>query len=53
MASEFNRTNNDTQIRKLIAVLDREFTRVQDVNKRKGGLIALASVAIGLGKVFQ
>lgn len=51
MVAEFNKTNNVTQITKLLRVLDSDFLRSPDSQKKKGGLIALASAGIGLGKV--
>lgn len=51
MVAEFNKNNNTTQISKLLRVLDADFLRSPDSQKKKGGLIALASAGIGLGKV--
>lgn len=52
MVNEFNKSNNVTQIAKLLRVLDSDFLRSHDSQKKKGGLIALASAGIGLGKVW-
>jgi vacuole morphology and inheritance protein 14 len=50
MVSEFALAKNYAQIEKLIAVISREFAASSDPNKRKGGLIGLAGISIGLGK---
>lgn len=51
MVKEFNAVNNTGQIKQLIRVLAQQFATSQNAHARKGGLIALAAVAIGLGKV--
>ncbi|KAJ6637968.1 Protein VAC14 like, partial [Pseudolycoriella hygida] len=50
MVSEFNKAKNANQIRKLLNLLGNDFSISRDSNKRKGGLIGLAAVSIGLGK---
>lgn len=50
MVIEFNANKNYNQIKKMLNVLKIEFCANRDVNKRKGGLIGLASVSIALGK---
>ena len=42
--------NNQTQVQKLLRVLGTEFASSQNPNMRKGGLIGLAAMAIGMGK---
>lgn len=51
MVNEFNKAKNTNQIRKLLHFLGNDFAVSRDSNKRKGGLIGLAAVSIGLGKV--
>jgi vacuole morphology and inheritance protein 14 len=51
MVAEFAMAKNFVQIEKLISVMGRDFATSSDSNKRKGGLIGLAGIAIGLGKV--
>lgn len=51
MVNEFNKAKNTNQIRKLLNLLGNDFAISRDSNKRKGGLIGLAAVSIGLGKV--
>ena len=41
--------NNHTQVRKLLQVLGSDFAGSQNPNMRKGGLIGLAAMAIGMG----
>ena len=43
---------NTSQIKKLLKVLGGEFAISQNPHMRKGGLIGLAAMAIGLGKIF-
>ncbi|XP_037026812.1 protein VAC14 homolog [Bradysia coprophila] len=50
MVNEFNKAKNTNQIRKLLNLLGNDFAISRDSNKRKGGLIGLAAVSIGLGK---
>lgn len=50
MVLEFNKTKNSTQIKKLIETFSTQYCVSKDPNKRKGGLIALASCAIALGQ---
>ncbi|XP_055679622.1 protein VAC14 homolog [Lutzomyia longipalpis] len=50
MVAEFNNAKNTKQIQKILKVLEREFVTSRDLNKKKGGLIALAGASIGLGK---
>ena len=42
--------NNTNQVNKLLRVLGHEFAMSQNPNMRKGGLIGLAAMAIGMGK---
>lgn len=46
---EFNKSKNNAQIKKLIESFSTQYCISKDPNKRKGGLIALASCAIALG----
>lgn len=50
MVKEFFAVNNSGQIRQIIKVLGHQFATSQNAHARKGGLIGLAAVAIGLGK---
>lgn len=50
MVLEFNKTKNSIQIKKLIETFSTQYCVSKDPNKRKGGLIALASCAIALGQ---
>uniref|UniRef100_A0A6B2EIP5 Protein VAC14 homolog n=1 Tax=Phlebotomus kandelakii TaxID=1109342 RepID=A0A6B2EIP5_9DIPT len=50
MVAEFNNAKNTKQIQKILKVLERDFVTSRDLNKKKGGLIALAGASIGLGK---
>uniref|UniRef100_A0A1B0D2Y0 Uncharacterized protein n=2 Tax=Phlebotomus papatasi TaxID=29031 RepID=A0A1B0D2Y0_PHLPP len=50
MVAEFNNAKSTKQIQKILKVLEREFVTSRDLNKKKGGLIALAGASIGLGK---
>lgn len=50
MVVEFYHSKNHNQIKKLLVVIKTEFCSSRDANKKKGGLIAMASIAIGLGK---
>jgi len=52
MVTEFNNKNNSAQIRKLIEVLATDYATSRDANRRKGALIGLAAMGLGLGKVF-
>lgn len=49
MVVEFNKSKNTAQIRKLIDTFATQYCNSKDPNKRKGGLIAIASCSIGLG----
>ena len=49
MVKDFVSVDNNTQIRKLLKVLGSEFAISQNPHMRKGGLIGLAAMAIGLG----
>lgn len=49
MVQEFSRNKNHAQIKKLIETFSTQFCVSKDPNKRKGGLIALASCSIALG----
>lgn len=46
---EFSKTKNHSQIKKLIENFATQYCVSKDPNKRKGGLIALASCSIALG----
>jgi vacuole morphology and inheritance protein 14 len=48
MVQEYNKTKNTAQIKRLLEVFE-QFCVSKDPNKKKGGLIAIASCAIGLG----
>lgn len=50
MVLEFNAAKNTKQIQKLVSVLDRQFVMSSDSNRKRGGLLAIAAVSIGLGK---
>lgn len=50
MVIDFNASKNFNQIKTLLNVVKTEFCANRDPNKKKGGLIAMASIAIGLGK---
>ncbi|XP_023342024.1 protein VAC14 homolog [Eurytemora carolleeae] len=50
MVKDFVTVQNITQIKKLLKVLGSEFAKSQNPHMRKGGLIGLAAMAIGLGK---
>ena len=49
MVKDFAYVGNTVQIRKLLKVLGSEFAISQNPHMRKGGLIGLAAMAIGLG----
>lgn len=49
MIQDFNRSKNTAQIKKLIETFSTQYCVSKDPNKRKGGLIAIASCAIALG----
>ena len=49
MVKDFVSVGNTSQIRKLLKVLGTEFAISQNPHMRKGGLIGLAAMAIGLG----
>jgi len=50
MVKDFVSVGNTSQIKKLLKVLGGEFAISQNPHMRKGGLIGLAAMAIGLGK---
>jgi vacuole morphology and inheritance protein 14 len=50
MTRECVQVQNTTQIQKLLRVLGTDFAMSQSPNMRKGGLIGLAAMSIGLGK---
>lgn len=50
LVKDFVTTNQFEQIKKTLKVLGADFAYSQNPNTRKGGLIGLAAVAIGLGK---
>ena len=49
MVKDFSASNKQDQISRLIRVLE-EFAMSHNPHTRKGGLIGLAAVAIGLGR---
>ena len=51
LIKDFVTTNQGDQITRTLKVLGGDFAYSQNPNTRKGGLIGLAAVAIGLGKV--
>lgn len=51
MVKEFAAVNNTMQIRRLLKVLGQDFAMSKNANTKKGGLIGLAAMAVGLGKV--
>ena len=51
LVKDFVTTNQTEQIKRTLKVLGGDFAYSQNPNTRKGGLIGLAAVAIGLGKV--
>jgi len=50
MVKDFVSVGNSSQIKKLLKVLGSEFAISQNPHMRKGGLIGLAAMAIGLGR---
>ncbi|XP_015593801.1 protein VAC14 homolog [Cephus cinctus] len=50
MVKEFASHNNTVQIKRLLKVLGQDFATSQNPHTRKGGLIGLSAIAIGLGK---
>jgi len=50
MVKDFVSVGNTSQIKKLLKVLGAEFAISQNPHMRKGGLIGLAAMAIGLGR---
>lgn len=52
MVKEFAAVNNSMQIRRLLKVLGQDFAMSKNPNVKKGGLIGLAAMAVGLGKVY-
>jgi vacuole morphology and inheritance protein 14 len=52
MVKEFAAVNNSMQIRRLLKVLGQDFAMSKNPNAKKGGLIGLAAMAVGLGKVY-
>ena len=50
MVKEFASRNNTVQIKRLLKVLGQDFATSQNSHTRKGGLIGLAAIAVGLGK---
>lgn len=51
MVKEFAAVSNSMQIRRLLKVLGQDFAMSKNPNTKKGGLIGLAAMAVGLGKV--
>ena len=49
MVKEFAAHNNTVQIKRLLKVLGQDFAASQNPHSRKGGLIGLAAIAVGLG----
>ncbi|XP_063972003.1 protein VAC14 homolog [Diachasmimorpha longicaudata] len=50
MVKEFSARNNIPQIKRLLKVLGQDFATSHNSHTRKGGLIGLAAIAVGLGK---
>ncbi|XP_046483958.1 protein VAC14 homolog [Neodiprion pinetum] len=50
MVKEFAANNNTVLIKRLLKVLGQDFATSQNPHTRKGGLIGLAAIAVGLGK---
>lgn len=50
MVKEFAASNNTVLIKRLLKVLGQDFATSQNPHTRKGGLIGLAAIAVGLGK---
>ncbi|XP_076248910.1 protein VAC14 homolog [Calliopsis andreniformis] len=50
MVKEFSAHNNTVQIKRLLKVLGQDLATSQNPHTRKGGLIGLAAMAVGLGK---
>ncbi|KAK0089963.1 hypothetical protein PV325_004440 [Microctonus aethiopoides] len=50
MVKEFAGRNDVVQIKRLLKVLGQDYTTSQNSHARKGGLIGLAAIAVGLGK---
>lgn len=50
MVKEFAAHNNTMLIKRLLKVLGQDFATSQNPHTRKGGLIGLAAIAVGLGK---
>ncbi|CAL7935227.1 unnamed protein product [Xylocopa violacea] len=50
MVKEFAAHNNTVQIKRLLKVLGQDLATSQNPHSRKGGLIGLAAIAVGLGK---
>lgn len=50
MVKEFAAVNNSMQIRRLLKVLGQDFSMSKNANTKKGGLIGLAAMTVGLGK---
>ncbi|XP_043251253.1 protein VAC14 homolog [Colletes gigas] len=50
MVKEFAAHNNTVQIKRLLRVLGQDLATSQNPHTRKGGLIGLAAIALGLGK---
>lgn len=51
MVKEFASHNNTAQIKRLLKILGQDFAVSKNPHSRKGGLIGLAAMAVGLGKV--
>ena len=49
---DFVTVRNTVQLRKLLKVLGTDFAISQNPHMRKGGLIGLAAMAIGLGEIY-
>ncbi|XP_066591996.1 protein VAC14 homolog [Prorops nasuta] len=50
MVRDFALHNNTAQIKRLLKILGQDFATSQNPHSRKGGLLALAAIAVGLGK---
>ncbi|XP_012265720.2 protein VAC14 homolog [Athalia rosae] len=50
MVMEFAESNNTALIKRLLKILGQDFATSQNPHGRKGGLLGLAAIAVGLGK---
>lgn len=52
MVKEFVAHNHSTKLRRLLKILGQDFAMSKNPCIKKGGLIGLAAMAVGLGKVY-